>query len=97
MDTNEIAWKGAVTTAAIAGGVLANKVATAGWEKAAGEVPPQNPAAPDTSWSEALTWAAVLGLSMGVARVVARRGAAEAWKAVDGDYPAELLTDTDAA
>lgn len=96
MDVNDIAWKGAVTGAAIAGGVLANKVATAGWQQATGNEPPANPAAPDTTWGDALKWAGVLGLSMGVARVVARRGVAEAWKVVDGEYPA-ALTSTDRA
>lgn len=80
-------WKAAVTAAAIAGGVTAKKVATAGWEKTRGSGPPQNPIDPETSWGEALTWAAVLGLSMGVARIVARRGAAELWKAAEGDTP----------
>lgn len=97
MDANEVAWNGAVTAAAIAGGVLAKKVATAGWEQTTGDRPPANPAAPDTDWGEALKWAAILGVSMGLARVVARRGAAAAWKAVEGDYPAALRPEAEAS
>jgi len=64
----------------------------AGWRRAKGGDPPTNPAAPGTRWSEAVIWAAASGVAMTVARMVAQRGAAEAWKATTGGYPPGLET-----
>ena len=64
----------------------------AGWRRTRGGDPPSNPAAPGTKWSEALIWAASSGVAMAVTRLVAQRGAAEAWKATTGGYPPGLET-----
>ena len=37
-------------------------------------------------------WAAASGVAMAVTRLVAQRGAAEAWRASTGTYPAGLET-----
>jgi hypothetical protein len=39
-----------------------------------------------------LAWAAACGVAIAVARLVAQRGAAEAWKKATGSYPAGLET-----
>lgn len=39
-------------------------------------------------------WAVASGVAMAVTRLVAQRGAAEAWKAKTGSYPAGLETVT---
>ena len=59
-----------------------------------GEEPPGNPAAPGTTWPAALTWALASGAALAVARLVAQRGAAEAWKTATGSYPAGLEEST---
>lgn len=61
-----------------------------GWRKLKGSEPPANPASPRTTWPEAIIWAASSGVAIAVSRVVAQRGAAEAWKATTGGYPKDL-------
>jgi hypothetical protein len=46
-----------------------------------------NPAAPGTKWSEALIWAAVSGIAVASARLLATRGAAATWKSLTGKLP----------
>lgn len=65
-----------VTGAAVAAGVLTNRVLKATWKQARGTEPPINPAAASVSWSDALIWAASVGAAIGVSRVCARRTAA---------------------
>lgn len=85
-------WKAAGSVAGIAAGSVTRAVLRAGWRRARGGNPPTNPASPSTRWSEALMWAAASGVAMAVTRLVAQRGAAEAWKAKTGSYPAGLET-----
>jgi NADPH:quinone reductase-like Zn-dependent oxidoreductase len=85
-------WKVAGTLSGVAAGTAARAVMRAGWRKAKGGDPPTNPAAPGTRWSEALIWAAASGVGLAVTRLVAQRGAAEAWKAGTGSYPPGLET-----
>lgn len=74
----------------IAAGAGTRAALRAGWRRTHGGDPPTNPASPTTRWSEALIWAVASGVAMAVTRLVAQRGAAEAWKATTGDYPAGL-------
>lgn len=76
----------------VAAGAATRSVLRAGWRRTRGGDPPTNPAAPGTGWSEALIWAASSGVAMAVTRMVAQRGAAEAWKATTGGYPPGLET-----
>ncbi len=85
-------WKVVGTLTGILSGMATKKVLQAGWKKVRGGDPPTNPAAPGTSWKEALIWAASSGVAMAVTRMVAQRGAAEAWKAKKGSYPPGLET-----
>lgn len=75
-----------------AAGAATRAALHAGWRRTKGGEPPANPASPGTRWSEALTWAAASGVAMAVTRLVAQRGAAEAWKASTGSYPEGLET-----
>jgi len=76
----------------VAAGSATRALLRACWRRARGGNPPTNPAAPGTQWSEALIWAAASGVAMAVTRMVAQRGAAEAWKARTGGYPPGLET-----
>ncbi len=75
---------------AVVAAVMARKALTAAWSMMTGEEPPQNPAAADTSWREALLWGAAAGLVAGLARTIGQRAAAGAWANVSGDEAAEL-------
>ena len=85
-------WKVAGSLAGAAAGWATRAALKAGWRRTKGGDPPTNPAAPSTRWSEALIWAAASGVAMAVTRLVAQRGAAEAWKAKTGRYPPGLET-----
>ena len=61
-----------------------------GWEKFAKDVPPENPADPETSWKEALVWSVSSGVLVGLARMVAQRGAAAGWHRLMGYNPTRL-------
>jgi len=74
----------------IAAGFAVRKALRGVWAGATGKEPPANPAAPGTTWTEALTWALVSGALIAVGRMVAQRGAAEAWKSRVGSYPPGL-------
>lgn len=87
---DEMLWKGLATAAAVVAGIGARNAATAGWRRAAGGDPPSNPADPDTSWGEALGWTVMVGVLVGIARLVARRSAAELWQRRAGGLPRAL-------
>jgi hypothetical protein len=79
----------------ILGGVMAAKLARSFAEKAwkrthHGIEPPRNPATPGTAWSEAVMWAVASGVAAGIARMLATKGAASAWKKGTGHLPPGL-------
>ena len=63
-----------ITGAALAAGVLVRRSLVSVWKAWRGSEPPDNPADPEVTWSDALIWAAAVGTSVGVARVLGRRG-----------------------
>jgi hypothetical protein len=87
-------WKVVGGVSGVAAGAATRLALRKGWRSVKGSGPPANPAAPGTAWSEALGWAAASGVAMAVARLVAQRGAAGAWKARTGRYPEALETVT---
>ena len=56
----EAVWKVLGTGAAIGAGILAKKLATAGWKLGTGNEPPVNPEDPEVTWKEAIGWAVAL-------------------------------------
>lgn len=83
----EYLWKGLVTLSVILGAVAARKVSEAIWTRAAKTPVPKNPTEPSVSWAQALTWAMLSSVAAGIARVIARRGASEAWLRTTGEEP----------
>jgi hypothetical protein len=83
-------WRAVGVGAGIGAGLVARKGLERLWHATRGQSPPSNPASPQTTWPEALTWAIASGVALAVTRLVAQRGAAEAWRAVTGSYPDEL-------
>jgi len=92
MADRRLLWKIAGSASGVAAGAATRALLKTAWRRTKGGDPPTNPAAPSTRWSEALTWAAASGVAMAVTRLVAQRGAAEAWKAQTGTYPPGLET-----
>jgi hypothetical protein len=82
-----MAWKLFGTAAAIFAGIAARKALVTTWTKTTGKNPPANPAAPGTSWPEAMAWAVASGAAMGMARMLATRKAAGYWQRSTGHLP----------
>jgi hypothetical protein len=93
----DVGWKVLGGVAGAAAGWTTRTALRALWRRGKGEEPPDNPASPQTSWGEALLWAAGSGVALAVVRLVAQRGAAEAWRSATGSYPADVLGSGSAA
>lgn len=78
---------------ALGAAAAAKKVLNSGWTAATGKEPPENPADPDVDVWEAVTWAAVSGTAIGVARMMAGRRAARYYHRSTGHLPPELESD----
>lgn len=87
MDDDDMMWTAAASVAAIGAAQVARKLLTKTWEAKRGRVP-GNPATDDTTWSEALVWAVVSGVTIGVVRLMAQRGVALAFEKKRGGLPA---------
>lgn len=85
--TEKALWKTLAWLSTVAAAWAARQAATALWSKVSDTEAPVNPADKSVGWIEAAGWAAVAGLAGGLARVLARRGAAAAWQQVTGDDP----------
>jgi len=85
-------WKVIGGLSGAAAGMATRFLLKQGWRKAKGDDPPSNPAAPGTTWREALAWTAASGVAIAVTRMVAQKGAAEAYKKKTGRYPPGLET-----
>jgi hypothetical protein len=86
----EVGWKVVGVGTGLVAARASRSLLDKGWRSTRGGDPPRNPAAPGTTWPEALTWAAASGVTLGVARLVATRGAAGAWRRTTGSLPPGL-------
>ena len=79
--------------AALLAAAVAKKVLDKSWTVATGKQPPENPADPDVDVSEAVAWAVVSGVAIGLARMFAQRRAASYFQRSTGHLPADLQRD----
>lgn len=79
----------AVTTLAAAAlaEIVTRQLVQGGWKIAYGVRPPNNPAARDVSWTDALVFSAATGLLVGLARVIGKKAATSAMEARLGRKP----------
>jgi hypothetical protein len=75
----------AATLAALGAATLMRKTLERAWISATGKEAPVNPESKETSWGEAVAWALVSGALLGVARLVAHRGAVSAMSKSTGN------------
>ena len=75
----------AATLAALGAATLMRKTLERVWMSTTGKEAPINPESKETSWGEAVAWAMVSGALLGVARLVAHRGAVTAISRTAGD------------
>jgi Protein of unknown function (DUF4235) len=79
--------------AALGAAALARKTIDKSWKVATGKKPPENPADPDIQIWEAVTWAAVTGAFVALARMLAQRRAAAYYAKSTGHLPPDLRKD----
>jgi hypothetical protein len=85
--TQRYAWQGVAALSGTAATLGVRRAAAALWRSGRHEDPPTHPAARDVSWRDALVWATSVAVGAAVARVIAERTAATAWKAATGVAP----------
>ena len=78
-----IVWRIVAAASAALAALAARQLVRLGW-RATGHEDGEDPG---RSWTEAVAWAAAVGVGAGVARVLAVRGAARGWERVKGDPP----------
>ena len=83
-------WSAYALGATVIAGIAARTAMTTSWKVATGKNPPANPAHPDVSLGEAAAWAAVSGVAVGLARMLASRKAADYYRKSTGHLPANL-------
>jgi len=93
-DDDDLMWTVASSGAAIAAAMGAKKVLSKGWVKRRGKAP-GNPATDETTWGEALAWAVVSGVVVGIVRLIAQRGVAFAFQK-KGRLPAKATEEATA-
>lgn len=85
-DVGNMVWKILGTGSAVVAGLVANKVIGTVWSKA-GKGESIDPNNPDNPIGEAIAYAVLAGVAMGVARTVATRQAAAFYKKSAGHLP----------
>src|SRR3982751_6167205 len=86
-------WGAFSLVSALLAATAARKALNASWYAATGKPPPANPASPDVEMREALTWAAVSGTIVAVARMLATRRAAQYYARSTGHLPPGVADD----
>lgn len=86
-------WSMFSLAAALGAAAMARKGLDKGWQVATGKKPPENPADPDVQLWEAVTWAAVTGAFVALARMFAQRRAAGYYRKSTGHLPPQLTRD----
>lgn len=91
-----MAWRVLAMGVSAVAGLVANKAVGGAWRLASGKSAPNNPAEPDdTSWKEALLYAALAGVIVSVVQTAAERKAAEYYRSSTGHLPAPMQHDED--
>lgn len=85
--TDRLLWLGLGLGSAYVASFAVRNLIRAGWRAVKDDDPPLNPASLDTDWGEAVIWTVVTGVTAGLTRLAARRGAAATWRNVKGVHP----------
>ncbi|GIL29272.1 DUF4235 domain-containing protein [Actinocatenispora comari] len=83
----KVGWKLTGLAFALPLGFVARKAVAVGWRAIRHEDPPRPSNDFEASWGETLTWAALSGVAMAAAELLAARGAARVWRQVTGNEP----------
>lgn len=95
MQEDDLLWTVAASGTAIGAAMLTKKAMAKGWVRVRGKVP-GNPANRDTTWAEALAWAVISGVGVGVVRLLAQRMVAGVFEKRRGNLPVKASTEATA-
>lgn len=90
MTTGSKIWTVYGLAATTVASILAHRALVAAWTASTGKPPPPNPAHPDVSLGEAVAWAALSGVGLGLARMISSRKAADYYRRTTGHLPPNL-------
>lgn len=85
-----LVWKLMAAGAAVGAGIVANKLTDGTWKFVSGGDSPSNPEDPDIDLKEAIAFAALSGVIVGLARMFANREATRVYQKTTGHLPPEL-------
>ena len=80
-------WALVAGAAGAAAAQLTEHLLTSSWRLAASKDPPEDPVYEDVDWRSAVMWTVVAAATTALTQLVARQGAAVAWKRVTGERP----------
>lgn len=86
-------WTAFSLVSALVAAAAARKGLNTSWKVATGKKPPENPADPDVDIWEAVAWATISGVAIGVARMLAQRKAASYYARSTGHLPPGIQRD----
>ncbi len=87
---NSKVWTAFSLVATLGAAALAKKALDTGWRVTTGKRPPENPADPEVDIAEAVAWAVVSGMVVGLARMLANRRATSYYLRSTGHLPGQL-------
>jgi hypothetical protein len=87
MSSRKYVWFAVATGAGALGAFLVRQGLNQAWKLAREEDPPENPAAWDVDWRDAVAWTLATGVVVGLGRLFALRGAAAGWHRLTGEHP----------
>lgn len=79
-----VVFKIGTTAAAVAAAAAVRQGVRLAWRGARKTEPPADPSSPDTSWADALMWTVATAIGVGIARLIAQRGAVLGWERATG-------------
>ncbi|CAO5251083.1 DUF4235 domain-containing protein [Frankia sp. AgKG'84/4] len=88
---SKLGWKVVGGAATALAGTAASRGVTIAYRKVRKSDPPVNPADPDTALVEAIAWAAISGLAIGLGRLAAERAVARGWSRATGTPPPGMV------
>ncbi|MEO6712988.1 MAG: DUF4235 domain-containing protein [Mycobacteriales bacterium] len=88
--TDAMMWRVVGGASGLAAAALTRQALGRVWRARKHDDPPATPASTTTSWPDAVLWAVATGIALGVARLVALRGAAAGWQKAKGSLPPGL-------
>jgi hypothetical protein len=89
------AWKLLGSGSALLAGLAVARALDATWRTATGRRPPTKPESPEIAGREALLWAGLSGMAIGVAKTYATRRAAQYWVKSTGELPPGMTQKSD--